>query len=56
MNDRLMLEKSALSVAVIGDEGASFKAVSSSDIVIKNINDAFELILNPKRLIASLRA
>ncbi|WP_457561245.1 HAD family hydrolase [Caminibacter sp.] len=54
-NDELMLKEADLSICVIEEEGASVKALLSSDIVVKDIFDAFELILNPKRMIATLR-
>jgi soluble P-type ATPase len=54
-NDCLMLEKSALGIAVIQHEGASLKALMAADVVTTNILDAFHLLLNPKRLVATLR-
>jgi soluble P-type ATPase len=54
-NDHLILKEAALSIAVLGDEGASFSAIKSSDIIVKNISDALDLFLKPKRLIATLR-
>jgi soluble P-type ATPase len=53
-NDRLILKEAAFGIAVIGDEGASFPAIKSADIVVKNISDALDLFLKPKRLIATL--
>ncbi|MDO7787800.1 HAD family hydrolase [Desulforamulus aquiferis] len=54
-NDCLMLKKAALGIAVIGHEGASVKAVNSADIVVKDINEGLGLLLNLKRLKATLR-
>ena len=54
-NDHLILKEAALSIAVLGDEGASFSAIKSADIIVKNISDALDLFLKPKRLIATLR-
>ncbi len=54
-NDVMMLEKAALGIALIGDEGCSTKTLMSSDIVCKEIADALELLLDEKRLIATLR-
>ncbi len=54
-NDRLMLKAAILSVAVIGGEGACFEAIRNADIVVTNIIDALDLILDPIRLIATLR-
>lgn len=54
-NDSLMLGASALGILVIGSEGAASKALLSADIVVNSINDGLELLLNPRRLIATLR-
>jgi len=54
-NDALMLEKSTISIALIGDEECSTKALLNSTIVCKNIVDALDLLLNKNRLIATLR-
>ena len=54
-NDKLMLEKAALGIALIGNEGCSTHTLTSSDIVCTSINDALELTLSPKRMIATLR-
>jgi soluble P-type ATPase len=54
-NDHLILKEAALSLAVLGDEGASFSAIKHADIVVKNISDALDLFLKPKRLVATLR-
>ncbi|HEY9123524.1 MAG TPA: hypothetical protein VIO15_04235 [Bacteroidales bacterium] len=54
-NDALMLKSSALSIAVIQKEGASAKSIMEADIVCFSIVDALELLLNPKRIIATLR-
>ncbi len=54
-NDELILREAALGIAVLGDEGMSALAVQNADIVVKNISDALDLFLKPKRLIATLR-
>jgi soluble P-type ATPase len=54
-NDHLILKEAALSIAVLGDEGASVSAIKNADIIVKNISDALDLFLRPKRLIATLR-
>jgi P-type E1-E2 ATPase len=54
-NDHLILKEAALGIAVLGDEGASVSAIKNADIIVKNISDALDLFLNPKRLIATLR-
>jgi soluble P-type ATPase len=55
MNDVGMFETCALSIAVIGAEGCAVKALAAADIAVKNIEDAFGLILNPSRITATLR-
>jgi soluble P-type ATPase len=55
-NDRLMLAAAALGIAVLGDEGAAVEAMTSSDLAVRHVTDAFDLLLEPRRLIASLRA
>ncbi len=54
-NDKSMLENATLSIAVMGDEGCSKEAIFASDIICKDIKSAIELLLYPKRLIATLR-
>ena len=54
-NDKMMLEAATLSIAVIGDEGCSKDALLASDIVCKDIKSTIELLLYPKRLVATLR-
>jgi soluble P-type ATPase len=54
-NDHLILKEAALGVAVLGDEGISASAMKNADIIVKNISDALDLFLKPKRLIATLR-
>lgn len=54
-NDADMLKDAALGIALLGDEGCSTKSLMNSNIVCKSIADALELLLNDKRLIATLR-
>ncbi|ENN95582.1 haloacid dehalogenase [Methanocaldococcus villosus KIN24-T80] len=54
-NDELMLKYSDLGICVINEEGASVKAILSADVVVKDINDALDLILKENRLKATLR-
>ncbi len=54
-NDALMLEEAAVSVAVIGPEGCAVAAMKRADIVVQNIEDALDLLINPLRLVATLR-
>jgi len=54
-NDQLILKEAALGIAVLGDEGVSVSAMKSADIMVKSIHDALDLLLKPKRLIATLK-
>jgi P-type E1-E2 ATPase len=54
-NDAEMLRDAELGIALMGDEGCSTRTLLNSDIVCKSIGDALELLLNEKRLIATLR-
>jgi len=54
-NDALMLKAADLGVCIIEDEGVSVKSVMNADIVCKSIEDAFKLLIKPKRIIATLR-
>lgn len=54
-NDRLMLEKSALGIGLVQEEGAALITLQSADIVCTHINHALDLLLSPLRLAATLR-
>ena len=54
-NDVDMLKIATIGIAVIGHEGAAFEALAAADVVTDDIFDAIGLLLNPKRLIATLR-
>jgi len=53
--DVKLMKKCELSIAVIQAEWCSRKAIESSDIVCTNIVDALDILLLPKRLIATMR-
>jgi soluble P-type ATPase len=53
-NDQLILKEAALGIAVLGDEGLSASAIKSADIVVKNIQNALDLFLKPRRLVTIL--
>ena len=55
-NDRLMLKEAALGISVIQAEGAAVETLMSGDVVCCSILDAFDLLLNPLRLVATLRS
>ena len=54
-NDMQMLENAMLGIAIIGDEGCATRTLLHSDISCSNIADVLALLLNEKRLIATLR-
>lgn len=54
-NDGLILKEAAIGIVVLGDEGVSVSTVKNADIIVKNIVNALDLFLKPKRLIATLR-
>lgn len=55
-NDRLMLSRAALSIVVIEAEGCSIQALQRADIAVGTINEALDLLINPLRIVATLRA
>jgi P-type E1-E2 ATPase len=54
-NDAAMLECAALGILVIGPEGAAVEALLKAKVVVSDIRTGLDLLLNPKRLIATLR-
>jgi soluble P-type ATPase len=54
-NDQLVLKEAGLGIAILGDEGISVAAMKNADILAKTISDALDLLLKPKRLVATLR-
>ncbi|WP_297471245.1 HAD family hydrolase [Thermococcus sp.] len=54
-NDVAMLEKAELAFCVIGNEGATVDALLASDIVVRDVKDAIEMLLDERKLIATLR-
>jgi soluble P-type ATPase len=54
-NDRKMLNAARIGICVCLDEGCATAALQSADIFVKSIDDALDLLLFPKRLIATLR-
>jgi len=55
-NDRLMLQEAALGIAVVQAEGTAVETLMAANIVIPAIGDALDLLTNPRRLVAALRA
>ena len=54
-NDIAMMESAELSFCVVGEEGAAVDAMLAADILVKDVRDAIEMLLNEKKLIATLR-
>ena len=54
-NDVLMLGKAAIGVAVLGPEGTCVEAINAAGVVCLSIGDALDLLLTPRRLVATLR-
>ena len=55
-NDRLMLKEAALGLVVMQSEGTAAGAFEASDVVFGDIRDALDALLDPQRLVATLRS
>jgi len=55
-NDAAMLAEAALGIAVLGPEGVASTALRAADVVAGSILAALDLLLFPKRLMATLRS
>ena len=55
MNDVSMLRLAALGIAVLAGEGMAISAMQAADVLALGPVDAIDLVLNPKRLVATLR-
>lgn len=54
-NDEGMVREAALGIAIVGHEGAYMRTAVAADLAVGRIEDALDLLLKPKRLIATLR-
>lgn len=54
-NDKLMCRASVLAIAVLEQEGMCGKLIGEADVCTRNIENALDLLIYPKRLIATLR-
>ena len=54
-NDRDMLKIARLSIVVLGEEGAAAAALGAATVITRDIRIALDLLLHPKRLVATLR-
>lgn len=55
-NDRLMLDEAELGLAVVQGEGAARSAWVAADVVFGDVCDALDALLDPQRLVATLRS
>jgi len=55
-NDVLALWECAVGICGLGQEGASTAAALAADILVHDIRDALDLLLHPRRLVATLRS
>ena len=54
-NDRKMLAAARVGIAVAEDEGCAVEAIVAANIMVRSAQDGLDLLLNPKRLKATLR-
>ncbi|MCJ7733762.1 MAG: hypothetical protein MUP11_04355 [Anaerolineales bacterium] len=54
-NDSSMLKTARIGICILSAEGAALDTMLQSDLVVPDITSAIELLLKPKRLVASLR-
>jgi len=55
-NDAEMLGRAAVGIAVLGPEGLAAACVNAADVVAPSIEAALDLLLHPRRLVATLRS
>ncbi len=54
-NDSLMVKSAVIGICTLSAEGAALETLLGSDLVVPDIQSALNILLNPTRLIASLR-
>lgn len=54
-NDRRMLRVSKLALAVAEGEGCALDALLNADILVRSIHEGLSLLLNPQRIVATLK-
>ncbi len=54
-NDTRMLQLAAIGIAVIAAEGVATSALQAADLLARGPVDAIDMLLKPKRLVATLR-
>jgi soluble P-type ATPase len=55
-NDRRMLKAARVGITVCLKEGCSVEALMAGDVLVASATDALELLIHPKRIIATLRS
>lgn len=55
-NDRRMVRAAALGIAVVEGEGAASETLLAAHVAARSVIDAFDLLLHPLRLVATLRS
>ena len=54
-NDSLMLKQAGLGICVLSPEGTAADALTSADIVARDVLSALDLLSHPSRIVATLR-
>ena len=54
-NDAAMLGAAGLAIAVLGMEGLAAETLKAADVVVPHVNVALDLLLDPLKLVATLR-
>jgi len=54
-NDAAMLGRARLGIAVMGHEGLAAECLTAADLIVPSIESALDLLLFPRRLLATLR-
>jgi P-type E1-E2 ATPase len=54
-NDARMLSAAALGIAILGQEGLAVETLRAADVIVARIEDGLDLLLQPQRLVATLR-
>ena len=54
-NDALMLRNACVGICIMNGEGTAVQAIMASDILVRSAEEALDLLLQPARLIATLR-
>jgi P-type E1-E2 ATPase len=54
-NDEQMLREAAIGICVLESEGTATAALHAADVISRSINEALDLLLHPRRLVATLR-